>query len=130
MPVKAGMEKKVLAHAAGEVDDMSASLASVTTSGLFAAPLAPTVTPPAGRVWELPLVVVAKFQVTPLVLVLQPVWAVLSALVVNPPAWVVLVGRFTAEMVTGYEFVLAMVTTTSPVLPGTARCRGRARPPR
>ena len=101
MPVKAGMEKKVLAHAAGEVDDMRASLVSVTTSGLFAAPLAPTVTPPAGKAWGLPLVVVAKFQVTPLVVVLHPVCAVLSALVVNPPAWVVLVGRFTDEIDTG-----------------------------
>ncbi len=36
----------------------------------------------------------------------------------KPPAWVVFVGRFTAEMVTGYELVLAMVTTTSPVPPG------------
>ena len=37
-------------------------------------------------------------------MVLHPVWAVVSALVVNPPAWVVLVGRFTAVMVTGYGF--------------------------
>ena len=101
IPVKAGMEKKVLAHAAGEVDDMRASPVSVTTSGLLAAPLAPTVTPPPVSVWELPLVPVAKFQLTPLVVVLHPLWAVLSALVVKPPAWVVLVGRFTAVMVTG-----------------------------
>ena len=66
----------------------------------------------------------AKFQVTPLVVVLHPVWAVLSALVVKPPAWVVLVGRFTAVMVTGYEFVLAMVTTTSPVPPGNSTLPG------
>src|ERR1700677_296179 len=101
MPVNAGMEKNVLAHAAGEVDDIRASLVSVTTSGLLAAPLAPTVTPPPNRVWELPLVPVAKFQVTPLVVVLHPVCAVLRALVVKPPAWVELVGRFTAVMVTG-----------------------------
>ena len=88
MPVNAGMENKVLAHAAGEVDDIRASLVSVTTSGLLAAPLAPTVTQPADRVWELPLVRVAKFQVTPLVVVLHPVCAVLRALVVKPPAWV------------------------------------------
>ena len=94
------MEKKVLAHAAGEVADMSASLVNVTTSGLFDAPLAPTVSG-ADKVWELPLVPVAKFQVTPLVLVLHPVWAALNALVVKPPAWVVFVGRFTAVMVTG-----------------------------
>jgi len=94
------MEKKLLAHAAGEVDDMRASLVSVTTSGLFTAPLAPTVRG-ADKVWELPLVAVAKFQVTLLVDVLHPVWAVLKALVVNPPAWVVFVGRFTAVTVTG-----------------------------
>src|ERR1700722_470741 len=117
------MEKNVLAHAAGEVDDMRASLVSVTTRGLLAAPLAPTVRPP-GNVWELPLVAVAKFQVSPLVLVLHPVWAVLSALVVNPPAWVLLVGRFTSEMVPGYGFVLAMVTTTSPVAPGNSTLPG------
>ena len=58
---------------------------SVTTSGLFEAPLAPTVSG-ADKVWELPLVAVAKFQVTPLVEVLHPVWAVLNALEVNPPA--------------------------------------------
>src|ERR1700749_3365081 len=98
MPVRAGMEKKVLAHAAGDVDDMRASLVSVTTSGLFAAPLAPTVRGVAS-VCELPLVTVAKFHVTPLVVVEQPVCAVLSALVVKPPAWVVFVGRFTALMV-------------------------------
>ena len=51
---------------------------------LLAAPLAPTVTPPPDRVWELPLVPVAKFQVTPLVVVLHPVCAVLRALVVKP----------------------------------------------
>ena len=45
---------------------MMASLVSVTTSGLFAAPLAPTVSG-AVSVCELPLVAVAKFQVTPLV---------------------------------------------------------------
>ena len=101
MPVNAGMEKKVLAHAAGEVVDISASLVSVTTSGLLAAPLAPTVIPPTGKECEVPLVVVAKFQLTPLVVVLQPVWAVDSALFENPPAWTVLAGRFTAVMFTG-----------------------------
>ncbi len=117
MPVSEGMEKNVLAQADGEVADISASLVSVTTSGLLAAPLAPTVKGVVS-VCELPLVAVAKFHVTPLVVVLHPVCAVVSALVVNPPAWVLLVGRFTAVMVTGYEFVLAMVTTTSPVPPG------------
>ena len=64
-PVRDGMEKKVLAHAAGEVVAMRASLVRVTTSGLLAAPLAPTVDGVVS-VWELPLVAVAKFQVTPL----------------------------------------------------------------
>src|SRR5271167_2423503 len=123
MPVSEGMEKNVLAHAAGDVADMRASLVSVTTSGLLAAPLAPTVNG-AVRVWELPLVAVAKFQVTPLVEVLHPVCAVVSAFVVKPPAWVVFVGRFTAVMVTGYELVLAMVTTTSPVPPGNSTLLG------
>jgi len=82
MPVSEGMEKNVLAHAAGDVADMRASLVSVTTSGLLAAPLAPTVNG-AVRVWELPLVAVAKFQVTPLVEVLHPVCAVVSAFVVR-----------------------------------------------
>jgi hypothetical protein len=100
MPVNEGMEKKVLAQAAGDVDVMRASLVRVTTSGLLAAPLAPTVTA-VGRVCELPLVDVAKFHVTPLVVVEHPVCAVVRALVVKPPAWVELVGRFTAEMVTG-----------------------------
>jgi hypothetical protein len=117
------MEKKVLAHAAGEVDDMRASFVSVTTNGLLAAPLAPTVRAVV-RVCELPLVAVAKFQVTPLVVVLHPVWAVVSALVVKPPACVELVGRFTAEIVTGYELVLAIVTTTSPVPPGNSTLPG------
>jgi hypothetical protein len=84
-PVSEGMEKNVLAHAAGEAAPMSASLVSVTTSGLFAAPLAPT-TSGVVRVCEEPLVPVAKFQVTALVDVEQPVCAVVNALVVNPPA--------------------------------------------
>ena len=75
----------MLAHAAGEVVVMMASLVSVTTSGLLAAPLAPTVKAVVS-VWELPLVAVAKFQVTPLVDVGQPVCAVVSALVVKPAA--------------------------------------------
>ncbi len=84
-PVNDGMEKKVLAHAAGEVVDISASFVRVTTNGLFAAPLAPTVSGIAS-VCELPLVEVAKFHVTPLVVVEQPVCAVVNALVVKPPA--------------------------------------------
>ena len=70
----------------------------------------------------MPLVPVAKFHVTPLgVAARQPVWVVVSALVVYPVAYTVLAGSWTAVMVTGYGFGLAMVTTTSPVPPGYSR---------
>ena len=42
-PISDGIEKYVLAQAAGAAASMLASLVSVTTSGLLAAPLAPTV---------------------------------------------------------------------------------------
>jgi hypothetical protein len=85
-PVSDGMEKYVLAQAAGEVVPMAASLVSVTTSGLLGAPLAPTVTAVV-KVWEVPLVVVANAHVTPLgVEAIQPVWVVDRALVVYPVA--------------------------------------------
>jgi hypothetical protein len=72
----------VLAHAAGAADVMEASLVSVTVSGLLAWPLAATVSGEVS-VCELPLVLVEKFQMTPLgVLDTHPVWVVLSALVV------------------------------------------------
>ena len=81
-PVNDGKEKYVLAQAAGEVDAIEASLVNVTTSGLLAAPLAPTVNGVV-KVCELPLVAVAKFQVTPLgVVEMQPVCVVDRALVV------------------------------------------------
>jgi hypothetical protein len=81
-PVSDGREKYVLAHAAGEVVAMLASLVSVTTNGSLAAPLAPT-TSGVVSVCEVPLVVVAKAHVTPLgVDAMQPVWVVVSALVV------------------------------------------------
>ena len=56
-PVKEGMEKYVLAQAEGLVEAMLASFVSVTASGLFAWPLAPTVKAVVS-VWELPLVAV------------------------------------------------------------------------
>ena len=55
MPVSEGMEKNVLAHAAGEAAVMEASLVKVTVRGLLACPLAATVRGVV-RVWELPLV--------------------------------------------------------------------------
>jgi hypothetical protein len=84
-PVSDGMEKYVFAHAAGAADVMLASLVRVTTRGLLEAPLAPTVSVEA-RVCELPVVDVAKFQRTSLVVEEHPVWAALSALLVKPPA--------------------------------------------
>ena len=80
MPVSAGMEKKVLAHASGADEPMSASSLSVTTSGLLALPLAATVkrcrqgvTAAARRV--------EKFHVTSLGVVdKQPVCVVVNAL--------------------------------------------------
>jgi hypothetical protein len=81
-PVKEGREKYVLAHAAGVVDPMLASLVSVTAKGLLACPLAPTVTGVVSAC-ELPVVAVEKFHVTWLgVAARQPVCVVVSALVV------------------------------------------------
>ena len=56
-PVSDGMEKNEFSHAAGAAAVMLASLVNVTTKGLLAAPLAPTVTALVS-VCELPLVVV------------------------------------------------------------------------
>jgi hypothetical protein len=81
-PVKEGMEKYVLAQAAGVVVPMLASLVSVTAKGLLAAPLAPTVSAVVS-VCELPDVADEKFHVTALgVAARHPVWVVVSALVV------------------------------------------------
>jgi hypothetical protein len=82
MPVKAGMEKKVLAQASGAAWLMDAASLSVTVSGLLAFPLAATVSGVVS-VCELPLVVVEKLHVTSLgVEARHPVCVVLSALVV------------------------------------------------
>ncbi len=65
---------------------MVASLESVTTNGLFGAPLDPTVSGVVSA-WEVPLTDVAKFQATALgVLARQPGWDVVRALVVYPVA--------------------------------------------
>jgi len=80
-PVNDGIEKNVLIHAAGAAVVILASFVRVTTRGLLAAPLAPTVNGVA-RVCEVPLVAVEKFQITSLVVAVQPVWVVVSALVV------------------------------------------------
>jgi hypothetical protein len=80
--VKDGMEKKVLAQAAGVVVPMLASFVSVTANGLFACPLAPTVSAVVS-VCELPDAAVEKFQVTWLgVAARHPVCVVVRALVV------------------------------------------------
>jgi hypothetical protein len=62
-PVKEGMEKYVLAQAAGVVVPMLASLVSVTAKGLLDWPLAPTVSGVVS-VCEVPDVAVEKFHVT------------------------------------------------------------------
>jgi hypothetical protein len=54
-PVSDGIEKNVFSQAAGAAAVMLASLLSVTTSGLSAAPEAPTVSADV-RLWEDPLV--------------------------------------------------------------------------
>src|SRR5438034_9529490 len=64
-PVNEGIEKYVLSHAAGADAAMVASFVRVTTSGLSACPLPPTVRGVV-RVCVLPLDPVAKLQVTPL----------------------------------------------------------------
>jgi hypothetical protein len=113
--VSDGIEKKVFSHAAGAAVVMLASLVSVAVS----VALAPT-TSGVVRVWALPLVPVEKFQITNEVLDEHPVWAVERALVVKPDAKVRLVGRFTPVTVTGMEFGLVIVTTTSPFPPGNS----------
>jgi hypothetical protein len=124
MPVSAGMEKYVSAHANGADKLMKASLLSVTTSGLLAWPLAATVNGVV-RVWLLPLVAVEKFHVTRLGVVdKQPAWVVVNAFDVYPVAYVVFVGSCTAVMVTGKGLALAMLTTTSPGSPGLSRLPG------
>jgi hypothetical protein len=81
-PVKEGMEKYVLAQAAGVVAPMLASFVSVTAKGLLACPLAPTVSGVVS-VWEVPDVAVEKFHVTWLgVAARHPPCVVVSALVV------------------------------------------------
>jgi len=73
-------------------------------------------------VCELPFVAVEKFQITSLgVLTVHPACGVVRLLAVKPPAYVVLEGRFTAVIVTGYGFGFEMVTTTSPLPPGYSR---------
>ena len=90
-----------LYQAAGAAVVMLASLVKVTVNGLLAWPLAAT-TKGEVRVWEEPLVPVAKFQMTALgVEARHPVCVVLRALVVYPVAYVVLVGSWTAVIVTG-----------------------------
>jgi hypothetical protein len=81
-PVRDGIEKYVLAHAAGAAVVMLASLVNVTVSGLFAWPLAATVIGVVS-VWLLPLVAVEKFQMTLLgVAARHPACVVVRALVV------------------------------------------------
>jgi hypothetical protein len=85
MPERDGIERYAFAQADGAETPMVASLVMVTTSGLFGAPLAPTVSGVVSA-WELPLDV-AKFQVTVLgVLARHPGWGVVRALVVYPEA--------------------------------------------
>jgi hypothetical protein len=124
MPINAGMEKNVLAHASGAAEVMSASSLSVTVSGLLALPLAATVIGVVS-VCVLPLVAVAKFHPTSLgVVARHPAWVVVNALEVYPVAYVVLVGSCTAVIVTGKSLALMMLTTTSPLSPGSRRSPG------
>jgi hypothetical protein len=118
MPVNDGMEKYVVAQAAGEAVVMDASLVNVTTSGLFDCPLPATVKADV-KVCDEPLVVVEKFQMTSLGVVLrQPGLVVVRALVEYPVAYVVLLGSWSAVTVTGNGFGLLMETVTSPLPPG------------
>jgi len=126
MPVSAGMEKYVFAHARGADALMKASSVNVTTRGLSAWPLAATVNGVV-RVWLLPLVAVEKFHVTSLGVVdKHPACVEVNALDVYPVAYVVFVGSCTAVMVTGKGLALAMLTTTSPGSPGLSRLPGTA----
>jgi hypothetical protein len=126
MPVSAGMEKYVFAHARGADALMKASSVNVTTRGLSAWPLAATVNGVV-RVWLLPLVAVEKFHVTSLGVVdKHPACVVVNALDVYPVAYVVFVGSCTAVIVTGKGLALAMLTTTSPGSPGLSRLPGTA----
>ena len=68
--------------------------------------------------WLLPDTPVAWFQATWLLAAVQVPLATVSALLVYPAACVVLVGRLSAVIVTGYGFGFEMVIRTSPVLPG------------
>jgi hypothetical protein len=77
----------VFAHAAGAVDPIEASLVKVTESVLLAATVNGVV-----RVCEVPLVAVAKFQLTVLVLDVQLPFAVVRALSEKPVAPLVLAG--------------------------------------
>ncbi len=116
MPVSEGSEKYVPSHAAGAADVMVASLVKVTVNVPFAATVSGVV-----NVWADPDVAEAKFQVTPLgVVERHPVCVVTSADVVYPFAYTVFAGRLTPVRVTGNEFGLVMVATTSPVLPGNS----------
>jgi hypothetical protein len=80
-PVSDGIEKYVASQAAGADAVIDASFVSVTVSEPEAATVRADVSE-----CELPLVPVAKFHVTSLVVLEQPVWAVESALVVYPAA--------------------------------------------
>jgi len=71
------MEKNVASQAAGAAASMLASLVIVTVN----VPLAATVSALVSAC-ELPLVPVAKFHATSLVVLEQPLWAEVSALVV------------------------------------------------
>ena len=116
-PVSDGIEKYVLTHAAGAAAVMLASLVSVTTNGLLAAPAS------ADRQWGgqgmgasarrgriVPDHIASRRRTSCLGRV--------QRVVVYPAAYVVLVGSCTALIVTGYGLLLAIVTTTSPLPPG------------
>lgn len=116
MPVSDGIEKYAASQAAGAAVVMEASLVMVTVRLEAAATMRELV-----RLWTLPLVPVAKFQMTSLVDDEQPAIAPVSVAPVYPVANVELVGRSTPVMVTGNTLGLVMVSTTSPLAPGYRR---------
>jgi hypothetical protein len=113
IPVSDGIEKYAASHAAGAANVIDASLVIVTVR----LALAPTVSAEVS-VWTLPLVPVAKFQITSLVDDAHPAIAPVSDAPVYPVAKTELVGRSTPVIVTGNTLGLVMVSTTSPLAPG------------
>src|SRR5690348_3402052 len=104
-------------HAVGADVPIDESLCSVTTRGLFAAPLA-AMTSGVARLCSTE-VFCASHQMTSLgVVAEQPATGLVSAASEYPAAYVVFVGNQKPCSVTGYGFGLLIESTTSPTAPG------------